>query len=106
MTGGEEECIEKESSKRSLKEERILWKALKESDREPAKEEERRLKKEKKIIEQARLRMRVGKNQPSMKDMLGIKINHKAKSSGVLEEEYTSGTETVLARLARPDWKS
>ena len=29
----EEECIEKESRKRSLKEERRLWKALEESDR-------------------------------------------------------------------------
>ena len=67
----EEECKCEESSKRSMKEERRLWKALEESDKEQAKEEERRLKKEKKIIEQARLRMKVGKNQPSMKDILG-----------------------------------
>ena len=41
----EEECKYEESSKRSMKEERRLWKALEESDKEQAKEEERRLKK-------------------------------------------------------------
>ena len=65
--------------------------------------------------------MRVGKNQPGMKDMLGTKTNPKAKSGSrryvdtyqeggqggrsnraILDEEYTSKTETFLAR---PDWK-
>ena len=69
--------------------------------------------------------MRVGKNQPSMKDMLGTKTNPNAtnvssryvdtcqdggqggnRNSDILDEEYNSGTETVLARLARPDWKN
>ena len=107
-----------------MQEERRLCKALEESDKEQAKEEERRLKIEKKRVEQARLRMRVGKNQPIIKDMLGTKSNPKAKSGSSrnvdtcqeggqgersnrdILKEYTSGTETVLSRLIRPDWKN
>ena len=94
----EEECPDEESRRRSMKEERRLWKALKESDREQAKEEERRLKKEKKIIEQARLRMKVGKNQPSMKDILG---KPKAKNDTGDESRVTTmeGTAWNLYRL-------
>ena len=45
---------------------------LEEFDREQAKEEERRLKRERKKVQQARLKMKVWKDQPSMKDMLKV----------------------------------
>ena len=57
---------------RSQKEERRLWKMLEECDAEQAKEEERMLKRERKKVQQARIKMKVGKNQPSMKDMLKV----------------------------------
>ena len=45
---------------------------LEECDAEQAKVEERMLKRERKKVQQARIKMKVGKNQPSMKDMLKV----------------------------------
>ena len=45
---------------------------LEEFDREQAKEEERKAKREKKRINQARLRMKVGKNQLGIMDMIKV----------------------------------
>ena len=53
---------EEQKSKRSEKEEMRLWRMLENCDREQAKEDERKTKKEKKRILQARLRMMVGKD--------------------------------------------
>ena len=50
-----------ERSRRSQKEERRLWKMLEECDAEQAKEEERMLKRERKKVQQTRIKMKVGK---------------------------------------------
>ena len=71
MTGADtweewkEEVEEEHKSKRSENEERRLWRMLEECDREQAKEDEGKSKKEKKRVVQARMRMRVRKDQPT-----------------------------------------
>ena len=68
----EEATVEVETSKRSLIEERKLWRILDECDREQAKGEERRLNRERKKVQQARLRRKTGKDQLSMKEMMMV----------------------------------
>ena len=60
---------EAQSSTRSEKEERRLWRMLEESDREHSKELERISKKAAKKVNQARTRMGAGKCQPGIADM-------------------------------------
>ena len=71
----EEEVLDQPSSSRSVKEERRLWRALDECDREEAKEVARVAKKVVKKVNQARSRMGAGKNQPGIADMFAIKAN-------------------------------
>jgi hypothetical protein len=54
----------------SQKEERWLWSMLDECDAEQVKEEKRAVKKMKRKVGLARIKMKAGKNQPSMRDML------------------------------------
>ena len=65
----EEEIVEEKSSKRSEKEERRLWRMLEESDKEQAKELERKAKKAARKVNQARTRMGTGKSQPGIGDI-------------------------------------
>ena len=61
-----------ERNKRSQKEERRLWRMLEECDKEQAREEERKVKRDRRKVQQARQKMKVRKDQPSMKDMLKV----------------------------------
>ena len=58
-----EPAVVEEMSKRSQKEERRLWRMLDECDKEQAKEEERKVKRERKKVQQARTEMKVGNDQ-------------------------------------------
>ena len=66
----EEEVVNQTSSPRSMKEERRMWRALDECDKEEAKEVARAAKKALKKVNQARSRMGAGKKQPGIADML------------------------------------
>ena len=88
---GEWEEDQPEKCRRSQREERILWKILDECDAEQVKKEKLVARKKLKKIEQARNKMKFGKNQPSMMDMLRPVVPLKrtiAKSSklGVAQE--------------------
>ena len=61
---------EEQASKRSEQEEMRLWRFIEECGREQAKEEERNNKYENGRVKQARMKKSVGKDQPSITDIM------------------------------------
>ena len=65
-----EEEIKEQESKRTVQEERWLWKRLEESDNQQAKEERYNTLKKNRKVAKAREKMKVGKEQPGIMDKL------------------------------------
>ena len=77
--GGEERIL----PARNEKEERYLWQRLREIDMELAREEKRAAKKKSKAVANARKRMGVGKDQPSILKSLARKSSSSALGKGL-----------------------
>ena len=65
-----EEEIKEQESKRTVQEERWLWKRLEESDNQQAKEERYNILKKNRKVAKEREKMKVGKEQPGIMDKL------------------------------------
>ena len=77
--GGEESIM----PPRSEKEEKYLWQRLREIDMELAREEKRAAKKKSKAVANARKRMGVGKDQPSILKSLASQCSSSAPGKGL-----------------------
>ena len=92
-----EESSQQRSSQRSRKEEKWLWRVLDELDREEARESSKKQKLKIKKIQRARTKMKVGKDQPSIKEKLSVAQLSGMRSGVCMAEElvHERGDELV-----------